>query len=329
MRLEYLPLDQIVEPSIDIRAWVSRERLDELRDLIIGHGFRDPITVKESNGKYEIVDGHRRWMAAREAGLIRIPCIVVEDNEPENEATKLILNLGREDLSPLEISRHLHTLKDRYGYDNESLAKIMNVGEGRIRQLLGLTKLDPVLLKALEDKRIGERVATALQQVPNEERRHYLLNYALDQGASVKTIEAWVRSEKSRGVEPPRYEGPGPDLTPPEEMGVLKMKCACCQKYWDPNGMLSMTMDPECYAIAERLFREIRRNMKGEEEDAERQSGLGTAPPQELQPADSREGVQGGAPATDKDRLVHKEEGVDGFPEILDILRQGQLGQGD
>jgi ParB family chromosome partitioning protein len=282
MKLEYLPLDQIVEPSLDIRTWVSRERLDELRDLIIGHGFRDPITVKESDGKYEIIDGHRRWMAAREAGLIRIPCIVVEDNEAENEATKLILNLGREDLSPLEISRHLHTLKDRYGYDNESLAKIMNVGEGRIRQLLGLTKLDPVLLQALEDKRIGERVATLLQQVPEEERRHYLLNYALDGGATVRTIEAWVRSEKTRGVEPPKWEGPPGTQPPPEEVGPLKLQCACCHHRMDANTMLSMQLDPECYAIAEKLFREIRKNLKEEEDEPERQTQGSPEAPQEL-----------------------------------------------
>jgi ParB/RepB/Spo0J family partition protein len=282
MRLELLPLDMIKEPLIDIRTWVSRERLDELRDLIIGHGFRDPITVKESDGKYEIIDGHRRWMAAREAGLIRIPCIVVEDNEPENEATKLILNLGREDLSPLEISRHLHTLKDRYGYDNESLAKIMNVGEGRIRQLLGLTKLDPVLIQAMEDKRIGERVATALQQVPNEERRHYLLQYALDGGATVKTIEAWVRAEKSGLVQPPVYTGPETEQAPPLEEGPGKLKCGYCAHFFDPNALTAMTLCAECRVHVEKLFKEIRKATQEEEDHEERQTGMGTTSPQEL-----------------------------------------------
>jgi len=265
MRLESLPLDMISEPRLDIRAWISREGIDDLVASVKARGVLTPIRVWEDNGRYEIQDGHRRYMAAREAGLIKIPCIILETKEDENEVDKIHANLCREDLSPLEISRHLHLLKDRYGYDNEGLAQLMGVGEGRIRQLLGLTKLDPVLLKAMEDKRIGERTAVSLQQVPDEERRHYLLNYALDGGASVRTIDAWVRSEKTRGVEPPKWEGPPGTQPPPEEVGPLKLQCACCHHRIDANTMLSMQLDPECYAIAEKLFREIRKNLKEEE----------------------------------------------------------------
>jgi len=268
MRLESLPLDMISEPRLDIRAWIAKEGLDELVASIRARGVLTPIRVWEDNGRYEIQDGHRRFLAAREAGLIKIPCIVLESKEDENEVDKIHANLCREDLSPLEISRHLHLLKDRYGYDNESLALLMGVGEGRIRQLLGLTKLDPVLLRAVEDKRIGERTATALQQVPNEERRHYLLNYSLDQGASVRVIEAWVRAEKAGLVQPPVWKGPPGEQPPPVEEGPLKLQCGCCHKRMDSNTMLSMTLDPECYAIAEKLFREIRKNLKKEESEA-------------------------------------------------------------
>lgn len=267
MRLELLPLDMIQEPRLDIRAWIAREGLDDLISSIKARGVLTPIRVWEDNGRYEIQDGHRRFLAAREAGLIKIPCIILETKEDENEVDKIHANLCREDLSPLEISRHLHLLKDRYGYDNDSLAQLMGVGEGRIRQLLGLTKLDPVLLKAMEDKRIGERTATALQQVPNEERRHYLLNYALNGGASTRTIEAWVRAEKSGMVEPPKWEGDSGEQPPPVEAEPFTIQCSCCHKRWNANTMISMTMDPECYAIAERLFREIRKNLKEEGEE--------------------------------------------------------------
>ena len=272
MRLESLPLDVIQEPRLDIRAWIAKEGLNDLVSSIKARGVLTPIRVWEDDGRYEIQDGHRRYLAAREAGLIKIPCIILETKEDENEVDKIHANLCREDLSPLEISRHLHLLKDRYGYDNEGLSQLMGVGEGRIRQLLGLTKLDPVLLRAMEDKRIGERVATALQQVPSEERRHYLLNYALDQGATVRVIENWVRSEKTRGVEPPVWQGTEAEQPPPEEVGPLKLQCKCCHQMIPANAMLSMTMDPECYAIAEKLFREIRKNLKEEAENGQRQT---------------------------------------------------------
>lgn len=258
-------MDMIQEPSIDIRTWISREKLEELRDLIIAHGFRDPITVREVDGSYEIQDGHRRWMAAKMAGLIKIPCLIVDDTEDESEATKLVLNLGREDLSPLEVSRQLNTLRNRFGWNLEQLCKLMSVGESRIRQLLSLENLDPVLVKAIEDKRIGEHTARQLQQVPEPDRRHYLLQYALDGGATTRTIENWVRAEKTRLIEPPKWEGPPGTEPPPEEVGPLKLQCACCHNRVDANTMLSMTMDPECYAIAERLFREIRKGRKEEE----------------------------------------------------------------
>jgi ParB family chromosome partitioning protein len=260
-----LSLDEIEGPKIDIRSWISLEKLEELTESIRVRGVLQPLRVRKDGERYEIQDGHRRYMAAQKAGLATVPCLVVETEEELSEVDKLHANLAREDLSPLEVSRHLHILKDRYGYDNEGLSSLMGVGVGRVRQLLGLTKLDPILVKALDDKRIGERVATALQQVPEEPRRHYLLNYALDGGATIKTIEAWVRSEKTRGVEPPVWQGELGEQPPPEEVPPLTLKCASCHQMFPANSMLNMTLDPECYAIAERLFREIRKNLQAEE----------------------------------------------------------------
>jgi ParB family chromosome partitioning protein len=265
MRLEFLPLDMISEPRLDVRAWISKERLDELTASIKARGVLTPIRVWEEDGRYEIQDGHRRFLAARQAGLVSIPCIVLVSKEDQNEVDKIHANLCREDLSPLEISRHLHLLKDRYGYDNDGLAVFMGVGEGRIRQLLGLTKLPPEILSALEDKRIGEAAARLLAQVPDEGRRKYLLDYALDGGVTIKTLDSWVRVERSRGVEPPVWNGPPTEQEIAEAQWPLKIQCACCKKHYPANEMISMSMDSECHQIAYRLFKEIRDNLKDEE----------------------------------------------------------------
>lgn len=264
MRLESLPLDMISEPRLDVRAWISQQRLDELASSIKARGVLSPIRVWEEDGRYEIQDGHRRFLAARQVGLIKIPCIVLETKEDENEVDKIHANLCREDLSPIEISRHLHLLKDRYGYDNDGLSLLMGVGEGRIRQLLGLTKLPEELLKAVEDKRIGEATARLLAQVPDEARRKYLLEYALDGGVTIRTLDQWVRVEKTRLVDPPKWTGPPTDEEIAATQEPLRMQCACCKKRFLANQMISMSMDSDCYGIAYRLFAEIRKGLPAE-----------------------------------------------------------------
>ena len=59
----------------------SEEKLEELANSIRKNGIIQPIAVRPSkskDGKYEIVAGERRWLAAQRAGLHEIPVNVLD-----------------------------------------------------------------------------------------------------------------------------------------------------------------------------------------------------------------------------------------------------------
>ena len=69
------------------RQHFSEEKLEELANSIKKNGVIQPIAVRKSNnqsGKYEIVAGERRWLAAQRAGLHEIPVRILELTDVES-----------------------------------------------------------------------------------------------------------------------------------------------------------------------------------------------------------------------------------------------------
>ena len=63
------------------RIKFSESKLEELTNSIKKNGIIQPIAVranKNESGKYEIVAGERRWLAAQRAGLHEIPVNILE-----------------------------------------------------------------------------------------------------------------------------------------------------------------------------------------------------------------------------------------------------------
>ena len=69
------------------RQYFSEEKLEELANSIKKNGIIQPIAVrpnKSENGKYEIVAGERRWIAAQRAGLHEIPVRILNLSDVES-----------------------------------------------------------------------------------------------------------------------------------------------------------------------------------------------------------------------------------------------------
>jgi ParB family chromosome partitioning protein len=258
MILKKLSLDQLREPEYVAREWIEEESLAELAESIKARGVEIPIRVIEREGLYEIQDGHRRFLAARMAGMVTIPALVVKADEIGNEIDKLTCNLYREEMSALDKSRILHKLKDDHGVSIEDLAKMMGVNESRIWQLLSLEMLSEPVRDALADKRIGEHIAKEINKLPRKKQDYYL-QYAMDGGATIRTVKGWVQQELSSM--PPPDEDPDPPAGPPPAPGKyepLRMKCKCCNGWFDPNVLITYTLCPDCSAETPRIFEVIR-----------------------------------------------------------------------
>jgi ParB family chromosome partitioning protein len=100
--VEEIELRKIRPNSLNPRLEINLERLNELASSIKEVGLLEPIIVRPLNGEFEVVVGERRYRAAQQAGLEKVPSIVREYSDDEVVQLSLIENVQREELSAVE-----------------------------------------------------------------------------------------------------------------------------------------------------------------------------------------------------------------------------------
>ena len=138
-----IPLAQLHESALNPRRHYNAEALQELAFSVKTHGVLTPLLVRPNAKGYEIGAGHRRYRAAKLAGLDACPAVVREMSDATFLELLNIENLLREDVHPLEEAQGYQTLMKAGGYTVERLAE--RVGKSikyvydRVK-LLALTK---------------------------------------------------------------------------------------------------------------------------------------------------------------------------------------------
>ena len=88
--IAYLPVDDIHSSAVQPRQNFSPSQLEELAASIGEYGVLNPLTVRQRPEGYELVAGERRLRAAKLAGLVEVPCIVMELNMEEASLIALV-----------------------------------------------------------------------------------------------------------------------------------------------------------------------------------------------------------------------------------------------
>jgi ParB/RepB/Spo0J family partition protein len=117
-QINVLPLDSLVVPETSIRVNVEIG-VEELAESVGRDGLLEPLVVRPSKreaGKYEVVCGLRRFLAAQKAGLKAVPCMVKEMSDVEAMEAMLIENMERENLTDYEVGRWLKLLMEKFPY---------------------------------------------------------------------------------------------------------------------------------------------------------------------------------------------------------------------
>lgn len=109
-----IELKKIKPNRLNPREDVNIEKLNELSDSIKESGIIEPIIVRPIGDKYEVVVGERRYRAAQQANLKKIPVIIREYTDDEVMELNLIENIQREDLSDIEKGKITFELMQRY-----------------------------------------------------------------------------------------------------------------------------------------------------------------------------------------------------------------------
>ena len=180
------------------RQYFSEEKLDELANSIKQNGIIQPIAVrpnKNENGKYEIVAGERRWIAAQRAGLHEIPVIILNLSDVESLEVAIVENIQRDDLNPIEEARGYQRLSQEFKYDHESISKLMSKSRSHVSNTLRLLTLPSDVVAMIEEGTLSSGQARPLIGISNASS---IAEEIVSKNYSARKIEYLVRNKKGK-----------------------------------------------------------------------------------------------------------------------------------
>ena len=195
-----------IEPSpYQARRDFPAEQLRELADSIRSEGLLQPIVVRKTGDKYQLIAGERRWRAFQHLKIKSIPARIVEASNASAAALGLIENLQREGLNPIEEAHGYASLIRDFDLTQESAAERVGKGRASVANSLRLLSLDPDLQAYVAKNMLSVGHAKVLLGVEDAAQRAMLGRRIIEEGLSVRVTEKLALSVKSSaGTTAPR-----------------------------------------------------------------------------------------------------------------------------
>lgn len=216
--LRELPVKLIKPNPSQPRTKFDADALSGLAASIEASGVVQPLLVRPlHDGSYELIAGERRWRAAQQAGLEKVPAVVRDSEQAERLQVALIENMVREDLNPVEEARACAALVQELGLSKEDLARRVGRSRPAVSNLIRLLDLPDEALALLESGELSEGHGRALLAAPGNDVRRRLARAAAKAGWSVRETE-----ERTRLASQPKERGKSRRKTDPEEAAALR-----------------------------------------------------------------------------------------------------------
>lgn len=178
------------------RTVFDPDKLRELVESVKHSGVIQPLIVRKKGRQYEIVAGERRWRAAREAGLSKVPVVIRDYDDATMMEVALVENMQRSDLDPLEEARGIQKMMDALGLTQEETAKKLGKSRVAVTNALRLLKLPPAVQDLVSAGKLtaGQaRPLLGLSQAPQMEK---VASQAVEGGWSARILEEVVKAVK-------------------------------------------------------------------------------------------------------------------------------------
>jgi len=174
----------------------DEEKLNELSLSIKENGIIQPIAVRPNKyqpGRYEIVAGERRWLAAQKAGLHEVPVVILDVDDQKSLEIAIVENVQRQDLNPIEEAKGYQKLIKEFGYDHEKISKFMSKSRSHISNTLRLLTLPQDVIALIEEGLITAGQARPLIGLSNASA---VAENVVKKKISTRDVETLVKLKK-------------------------------------------------------------------------------------------------------------------------------------
>jgi len=246
-QIELLEISGVDPPGDAAREIIDPDKVRELAESIRSQGLLQPILVRPHNGRYEVVAGHRRYLAFVLLGEVRIPGIVRDLSDEETFLVRAMENDQREDLNPIEKAKIYKKLKDRFGWSHDTVAQKMGRSRETIKRHLKLLEIPEEYQKAVAQGKLGLKVALILDDIDDPSFKNYYFTAAIENGVTSDVAEHWVTEyKKTRSGSGTRDQGGGGVLGEDQESLPIFQTCVCCIGPVDVKKVKYIPVCPDC-----------------------------------------------------------------------------------
>jgi ParB family transcriptional regulator, chromosome partitioning protein len=203
------------------RKTFHADAIEELKESIIQHGILQPIVVRKSIKGFEIVVGERRYRAAKEAGLEKIPAIVKELTDEKMMELALLENLQREDLTPIEEAQAYSNLMNELRITQEDLSKRLGKSRSHIANMVRLLSLPENIVAYINNGELSMGHGRALLGLKDKEQLIPLVNKIRSEKLNVRQVEKLIATlNEKQPIK--KKENPKKDIFLAERESVLR-----------------------------------------------------------------------------------------------------------
>ena len=192
-----ISISSIIPNKYQPRKNFDKNSLEELTASIRERGIIQPIIVRaseDSNDKYELIAGERRWQAAQNAGLHEVPAVILNVDNLKSLEFAIVENVQRKDLNPIEEAEGYKRLINEFNYDQDKVAKFIGKSRAHISNCIRLLSLPAKVIEHIINDKISPGHAKILVGLDNSE---LLAEKIIKKKLSVRQAEALARLVKS------------------------------------------------------------------------------------------------------------------------------------
>jgi ParB family transcriptional regulator, chromosome partitioning protein len=197
VQAKMLPIASITPNPYQPRREFSEDDLAELTTSLRENGLLQPIVVRPATdggaGKWELVAGERRWRASMRLGWKEIPAVIREVDDRTLLVLALVENIQRAQLSALEEAEGYQRLAEEFSLTQQQVADVVGKERSTVANALRLLQLPASVRKLLREGLLTAGHARALLGLENDRRMAELARQAVEEGWSVRDVEAHVK----------------------------------------------------------------------------------------------------------------------------------------
>ena len=197
---EEIPVAGVDPNPFQPRREFSPEQLTELAESIRSEGLLQPIVVRKTGDRYQLIVGERRWRAFQLIEQRTIPARVIEAGDFSSASMALIENLQRENLNPIEEATGYASLVRDFDLTQEKVAERVGKGRATVANSLRLLQLDAEIQGYLAKELLSAGHAKVMLGLETAEEQLLVARRVIEQGLSVRETERLIQvSNKNRG----------------------------------------------------------------------------------------------------------------------------------